>query len=193
LAVWLGLLAVVARLGLRVGKWVNDAGSLCILLTLGVLMLMPFAAMWRGTMAEYHPLRLVMPTLTLFNLSVFGKMAFGGLVSLEYVAIFAGESREPEKIYANSIRVAAPAIALLYILGTSPILAFVSPEGIDVIGTVPQALSHGAETFGLAKFVVPAAIVLLFLNYLSSFNVNFAGNARLPMVAGWNRLLPEWF
>ena len=193
LAIFLAFLAVVARLGLRVGKWVNNAGSLCILLTLGLLILMPFAAVWRGTLEGYHPLPLVIPPLTLFNLSVFGKMAFGGLVSLEYVAIFAGESREPEKIYAKSIRVAAPVIALLYILGTSAILAFVSPEAIDVIGPVPQALSRGAEAFGLAKFVVPAAIVLLFLNYLSSFNVNFAGNSRLPMVAGWDRLLPEWF
>ena len=37
------------------------------------------------------------------------------------------------------------------------------------------------------------AIGLLFLNYLSSFNVNFSGNTRLPMVAGWDHLLPEWF
>jgi amino acid transporter len=36
------------------------------------------------------------------------------------------------------------------------------------------------------------AIGLLLLNYLASFNVNFAANSRLPMVAAWERLLPEW-
>ncbi len=193
LGIFVGLLVLVARFGFRVGKWVNNAGSVCILVTLGVLILMPFAAVWRGTLAEYHPLRLVMPPMTIFHWSVFGKMTFGALVGLEYAAIFAGESLEPAKIYSKSIRVAAPLIALLYILGTSAILAFVSPDKIDVIGPIPQALSRGAAAFGMAKFVVPVAIGLLFFNYLSNFNVSFAGNARLPMVAGWNHLLPEWF
>jgi amino acid transporter len=193
LGVFVLLLVFVAKLGLRVGKWVNNFGSVCIMVTLGVLILMPFAAVWRGTLAEYHPLRLVMPPLTVFSLSVFGKMTFGALTSLEYVAIFAGESRDPANTYSKSISVAAPVVALLYILGTSAILAFVSPDAIDVIGPIPQALSKGAGAFGLAKFIVPVAIVLLFVNYLSSFNVNFAGNTRLPMVAGWDHLLPEWF
>jgi len=193
LALSVGLLIFVARLGLPVGKWVNNAGSLCILATLGLLILMPFAAVWRGTLAEYHPLRLVVPPLTLFHLSVFGKMTLGALVGLEYVAIFAGESHDPARKYAKSVQVAAPVIALLYILGTSAILAFVPPDVVDVIGPIPQALNRGAEAFGLAKFVVPLAIGLLFFNYLSSFNLNFAGNTRLPMVTGWDRLLPEWF
>jgi len=193
LAVFVGLLAFIARFGLRVGKWVNNVGAVCILATLGVLIVMPFAAVGRGTLAEYHPLRLMMPALTMYSLSVFGKMAFGALVSLEYVAIFAGETREPAKNYTRSIGVATPVVALVYILGTSAILAFVSPDAIDVIGPIPQALSRGAEVFGLAKFLVPVGIGLLFLNYLASFNVNFGGNSRLPMVAGWDHLLPEWF
>ena len=83
-------LVLIARLGLGVGKWVNNFGAVCILAMLGVLVVMPFAAMWRGTLREYHPLKLVAPSLTLFSLSVFGKMTFGALTSLEYVAIFAG-------------------------------------------------------------------------------------------------------
>jgi glutamate:GABA antiporter len=193
LVLFVALLAFIAQFGLRVGKWVNNAGSVCIVVTLGVLIVMPFAAVWRGTLAEYHPLRLVMPPLTLFSLSVFGKMTFGALTSLEYTAIFAGEAKNPAENYAKSIRAATPAIALFYVLGTSAILAFVSPDAIDVIGPIPQALSRGAQAFGLAKFLVPLAILLLFLNYLSSFNVNFGGNSRLPMVAGWDHLLPEWF
>jgi amino acid transporter len=40
---------------------------------------------------------------------------------------------------------------------------------------------------------VPAAILLLLTNYLASFSFNFAANTRLPMVAGWDHLLPAWF
>ena len=186
-------LVLIARLGLGVGKWVNNFGAVCILATLGVLVVMPFAAVWRGTLHEYHPLRLVAPPLTLFSLSVFGKMTFGALTSLEYVAIFAGESRDPARNYARSMRVAAPVVALLYVLGTSAILAFVSPEAVDVIGPIPQALSLGGGAFGIAKMIAPVAILLLLANYFGSFSLNFGANSRLPMVAGWDHLLPGWF
>ncbi|MGA7917237.1 MAG: APC family permease, partial [Candidatus Acidiferrales bacterium] len=186
-------LVLIARLGLGVGKWVNNFGAVCILATLGVLVVMPFAAVWRGTLHEYHPLRLVVPPLTLFSLSVFGKMTFGALTSLEYVAIFAGESRDPARNYARSMRVAAPVVALLYVLGTSAILAFVSPEAVDVIGPIPQALSLGGGAFGIAKMIAPVAILLLLANYFGSFSLNFGANSRLPMVAGWDHLLPGWF
>jgi amino acid transporter len=36
-------------------------------------------------------------------------------------------------------------------------------------------------------------VLLLLTNYLATFNVNFNGCARLPMVAGWDHLLPAWF
>jgi glutamate:GABA antiporter len=192
-AVFVIALIFIARLGLRVGKWVTNFGALCILATLSVLVIMPVVALWRGALQEYHPLRLVAPPLTLFSLSVFGKMTFGALTSLEYVAIFAGESRDPARNYARSIGIAAPVIALFYILGTSAILAFVSPYSLDVIGPIPQALSRGAEAFGIAKFIVPVVILLLLANYFSSFSLNFTANTRLPMVAGWDHLLPEWF
>ena len=187
------VLVLITRAGLRVGKWVTNFGSVSILVALGVLLVMPLAALWRGTLHEYHPLRLVAPPLSLFTLSVFGKMTFGALCGFEYVAIFAGESRDPARHYSKSIGLAAPIIALLYILGTSSILAFVSPDSLDVIGPIPQALSRGAAAFGLAKFIVPVVILLLLANYLASFCINFSGNTRLPLVAGWDHLLPEWF
>jgi amino acid transporter len=33
----------------------------------------------------------------------------------------------------------------------------------------------------------------LLTNYLSSFSLNFTANTRLPMCAGWDHLLPQWF
>jgi len=37
------------------------------------------------------------------------------------------------------------------------------------------------------------AILLLLTNYLCSYVTYFSSNARLPMVAGWDHLLPDWF
>jgi amino acid transporter len=120
-------------------------------------------------------------------------MTFGGLCGVEYAAIFSGESRNPVRHFSRAILVAAPIVAILYILGTSAILAFVSPDSVDLIGPIPQALSVGFAGVAAAQVIVPLAILLLLTNYLSSSALNFAGNTRLPMVAGWDHLLPGWF
>jgi amino acid transporter len=188
-----GVLILVARAGLGIGKWVNNVGGAIGVLTIGVLILMPLTGVWRGTLHEYHPLRFVLPAMSFFSLSVFTKMTFGALCGIEYVAIFAGESRSPGRDLTRSIFFAAPIIVLLYVFGTSAILAYVSPDAVDVIGPIPQALSLGFSQSSIARFIVPVSVFLLLANYLATFNLNFSGNARLPMVAGWDRLLPEWF
>jgi amino acid transporter len=81
----------------------------------------------------------------------------------------------------------------MYILGTSSILAFVSPESIDVIGPIPQALRVALGGFGVAGVLVPLVILLLLTNYLCSYTLYFSTNTRLPLVAGWDHLLPRWF
>lgn len=190
---FISALVLLVRLGLGIGKWVINSGSVVILITLVTLTVMPIFGVRHGTIRDYHPLRLVAPPLTFFTLSVFGKMTFGALCGFEYVAIFAGESRNPSRHYGKSIAISAPIIALLYILGTSAILAYVSSDAVDVIGPIPQALSRGSASLGLGGAIVPIAILLLLANYFSSFCLNFTGNTRLPMVAGWDHLLPEWF
>ena len=92
LAIVAGLM-LVTHLGLRVGKWVTNTGSFLTILTVAVLALLPFVRHSKGTLAEYHPLKLALPPLTLFSFSVFSKMTFGALCGLEYAAIFSGEAR----------------------------------------------------------------------------------------------------
>ena len=182
---------VLAGIGFGVGKWFNNAGSIAVLITVGVLVALPLANLRHGSMSAFHPLRLVAPPLTVFTLSVFSKMTFGALSGFEYVAIFAGESRNPVRNIGRSILITAPVIALIYIFATSAILAYVSPDAVDVIGPIPQTLRLGFGNLGAV--IVPVAIFLLLANYLSTFSLYFSGSARLPMAAGWDNLLPSWF
>jgi glutamate:GABA antiporter len=184
---------LIARFGLGVGKWVSNVGSIFTVFILAVVIFLPYFHVRLGYRPFYHPLPLVLPSLTLFSLSVFSKMTFGALSGFETVATFAGESHNPARNIMRSIVVTAPIIALLYIFGTSGILAFVSPDAIDVIGPIPQALRSGFAAFGMALPVVSAAILLLLLNYLCSYTLYFSANTRLPMTAGWDHLLPRWF
>lgn len=190
---WMAVMTLVAARGLRLGKWVSNTGGFVILITIAVLVLTPWLNLWRGNLNQFHPLRLVLPSRTLFSLSIFSKLSFGALSGFEYIAIFAGECRSPRRHLSRSILITAPVIALIYIFATASILAFVSPETVDVVAPIPQALSLGSKAFGLAKVVVPLAIICLFLNYPTTFSTYFSGSVRLPMTAGWDHLLPEWF
>ncbi len=189
----LSVLMLVAHVGLRVGKWVTNVGSALTVLIIAFVALLPYLHPSGASPAAYRPLHFVLPPITLFQFSVFSKMTFGALCGFEYAAIFAGESRNPASHLRRAIFIAAPLIALLYIFGTSAILAYVPPEKVDVIGAIPQALRAALGGSATAQTVVPLAILLLLTNYLSSFSLNFAANTRLPMCAGWDHLLPKWF
>ena len=191
--VLIALMMLFARFGLRVGKWVSNTGSIVTIFILTVLIVLPYLHVWRGNLAAYHPLTLVLPSISLFSLSIFSRMTFGALSGFETVAIFAGESHDPARNIARSILITAPLIAVLYIFGTSAILAFVSPDAVDVIGPVPQALVRGFTMFGVSGSLGSIAVLFLLLNYLCTYPLYFSANSRLPLVAGWDHLLPRWF
>jgi amino acid transporter len=161
--------------------------------TVVTLAVIPFFKHAADLQFDYHPLRFTVPPLSLFTLSVFSKMTFGALCGLEYMAIFSSETHNPARILPRAISLTAVPIALLYVFGTDGILAFVSPNSADMVAPIPQALSLGLQGIRFASFLVPLSIGFLLINYLSTFGLNFAGNSRLPMVAGWDHLLPEWF
>jgi glutamate:GABA antiporter len=191
--VTIGLLMFLARVGLRFGKWLTNVGSILTILTIALLAVIPIARHTEGPASIYRPLHFTVPPLSLFTLSVFSKMTFGALAGLEYMAIFSGETHRPARILPRAIALTALPIAFLYIFGTGGILAFVSPNSADMVAPIPQALSLGFQGFRFAAVLVPLSIGFLLINYLSTFSLNFAGNTRLPMVAGWDHLLPEWF
>jgi amino acid transporter len=186
-------LGLVAVRGLSLGKWVHNAGGITMLICYGALIILPFISVARGELKEFHPLKIAAPALSIFGLNIFSKMAIGGLSGFEYVAILAGECRAPARTISRSVIVAAPIIALMFILGTSSVLAFVGDSNIDLIGPVPQTLSIGFRSFGMAGVIVSIAILLMTGRSIALMSIYLAGSSRLPMVAGWDHLLPVWF
>lgn len=186
-AVLICALALVSILGLSVGKWIYNVGGVAVLVLLGGLLaayLVPH---------ERQTLSLAIPPLTLLNLNILGKLAFFALGGFEYVAVFAGETRDPERLIAKSVLVAAPIIAALFIFGTGAVLAAVDPADIDLVSPVLQAISVAARPLALAAHLASAFFLLLLVSRLAQASINFAVNSRLPMVAGWDHLLPAWF
>jgi glutamate:GABA antiporter len=180
--------------GLSLGKWVHNVGAFAMLLVYGALILLPFIGLARGDLKQYHPLQIAAPTMSMFFcFNIFTKLAVGALSGFEYVAILAGEARAPGRDIGRSVLIASPIIALMFILGTSSVLAFIGNNPIDLIGPVPQTLRLGLSSFSVAGAMASLGILLMTVRTIASTNVHFTGSSRLPMVAGWDGLLPNWF
>ena len=184
---------LAAMRGLALGKWVHNAGGVMLLVTFAALILLPLFGLVRGTVGEYSPFTVQFPTLSAYNINVASKLALGALTGFEYIAIMAGETKSPARNIGRSVIIAAPLIALMFILGTSSVLAFVSPDKVDLIGPIPQVLSIGFGSYGWVGTVVSIAILGVVARQIALMSIYFTGNTRLPMVAGWDRLLPQWF
>ena len=180
--------------GLSLGKWVHNIGALAMFLVYGALVALPFIGLARGELKHYHPLQIAAPTMSIFYcFNIFSKLAVGALSGFEYVAILAGETRAPARDIGRSVMIASPIIALMFIFGTSSVLAFIGNNPIDLIGPVPQTLRLGLRSFPIAGVIASIGIVLMTVRTISSTSVHLTGSSRLPMVAGWDRLLPIWF
>ena len=189
----IGALAILALIGLRVGKWLHNAGSIALLIAFVVLIALPFVRSAQGAIPHYAPFALAAPALTLFSLNIFGKMAMGALSGFEYVSVLAGECKDPRRTIGRGTLIAAPIIAVMFIMGTSSVMAFIPAAKIDLISPIPQVLRAGFGAAGIGAVIAPIAILFITMRTLANLSIVFTGTSRLPMVAGWDRLLPAWF
>ena len=183
-------ITLVAIRGLNVGKWLHNIGSVMILAAYAILLALPVWALWRGSISRFEPVPWQWPRADWFSLAIFGQMTVGALSGFEYVAILAGECRSAARTIGQSVILSSPVIALMFILGTSSVLAFVGSQPINVIGPIPQTMRLA---FGAASWVAPFAIFLLIARAIAGSSLIFTGLTRLPMTAGWDHVVPPWF
>jgi glutamate:GABA antiporter len=192
-AVILTLMVIASTIGLSVGKWVHNIGGTMMLVIFGALILLPFIGLMTGHLKEFHPFHTEVPHFSLYNVNILSKLGFGALGGFEYVAILAGETRSPARSIGRSVLIAAPIIAIMFVMGTATMVAYIPTEQMDLIGPMPQVLRVGFGPFGIAGPLVTIAILMTLASRLAQASVSFTAVTRLPMVAGWDRLLPSWF
>lgn len=189
----IGAIAVLSTVGLAAGKWLHGTGGVTMVVILSAMIALPAVHWALGGRPQSAPFAFTLPALTLLNLNILGKLGFGALGGFEYVAILAGECRDPGRLIARSVIIAAPVIAVLFILGTGSVLVFVPLDNIDLISPVGQVLSIGTRPFGIGARIAGFVILAVLGIRIAQTSVNFSATARLPMVAGWDHLLPAWF
>ena len=131
-AVLVSGLVWVSMLGLRVGKWVTNAGGSRTIVALGVLVVLSLFHPTCGTLLSYHQLPLARPGAVQPQ-----RLHQNDLWSPLWLRIRSYLCRRVPQSGAHprwSVLFAAPVIALLYIFGTSAILAFVPSGQVNLIG-----------------------------------------------------------
>ena len=204
LTVGLFLVILLVNLpGFGIGRWVSHFGTavtvLVTVLLMGLLFYHPHASAAHPHVDPQAPFSFGKPVLTLMSLNLFTKIAFNGLSGLEQVAVFAGETRNAGRAIMRSAWIAAPIIAVIYILMTGSMLAYIPAAKVDLTGPIPQILAvafgGGGETAGIDWGLVlgRTTILVLAVALVAQYAVIVAETSRLPMVAGWDGMIPAWF
>ncbi|SNT27211.1 amino acid/polyamine/organocation transporter, APC superfamily [Granulicella rosea] len=195
LALLVGALTLASVRGLALGKWIHNFSGAAMLSVFVLLILLPLWAIAHGAKLHWAPLAMHLPAMNLVNFALIGQMV-GALSGLEYIAILAGESHSPERDIGRSVVIASPVICAMFILGTGSVVAFSQAHpgtSIDYIAPIPQTLRWALGNHGAGSFLAQFAILLLQLRILGAASFLLTGVTRLPMVAGWDHLIPAWF
>jgi amino acid transporter len=184
---------IAALRGLELSKWIHNIGGGAMLTVFVVLIFLPLWALSRHLPIHWAPFVMQLPPRSLRSFALFGQMLFGALCGLEYIAILAGESRQPARAIGRSVWISSPIICAMFILGTSSVAAFVPVGRIDFIAPIPQTLRAALGNTGAGNVFAIAAIFLLQLRLIGASSYIFTGVTRLPMTVGWDALLPAWF
>jgi amino acid transporter len=188
----LGLLAILVVLnivGLGVGKWINNLGSIgtviaaAVLVGLGVIVWLRY-----GTTVSAEDFRI--PANPRFLLNSFGVICFG-LVGLELASVMGDEIKDPERTLPGAVVWGGVISGLLYIATTLTLLVAVSKNEINVLQGIVQAVSHMAQKVGVVWIVAPFAFMLS-ISIAGIGSAWLAGSARIPFVAGLDSYLPSW-
>jgi amino acid transporter len=207
-----GIFAVILAInipGFGIGRWVAHFGTaVTVLVTLLLAVLIvyhPHTSAAHPHVSPQKPFSLALPAFTLLSLNLFSKLTFNALTGLEQAAVFAGETRDPARTILRSAWIAAPIIAVLFILMSGSMLTYIPADRIDLTGPIPQVLAAafagGSPAIGVPVSTGPdwglllgrAAILVLGIALIAQFAVIVAETSRLPMVAAWDHLIPAWF
>jgi amino acid transporter len=198
---WYSVLFVVAGIwlaaginivGLRWGKWLQNAGSLGVwipaglLIGCGLLALGRFGSATPFTVASMVPRGALLDTVGLWSAMCF---AFSGF---EISSLIGQEVRDPERTIPRGVAIAGAVTTLVYIAGSASVLFAVPVSSLKELSGITDAVQLVAGRVGLTGL---AALTggLLALNALAGTASWTAGAARVPFAAGVDSAMPRAF
>ena len=189
----IGLIVAVALniVGVGTGKWLQNVGGLSVflpgivLVTLGIYRVLSGAPASSISFADLKPELGNLPMLNLWATIAF---AFAGL---ELSSTMASEIRDAPRNLPRSIYLTAPAVAVIYIIGTCSMLWLVPRDQINVVAGPLQAILSGGGRHGW--WLVSIIALLLTVARIGGVGAWLVGSSRVAFVVGLDRYFPPAF
>ena len=188
--IWIA--AGINIIGLRVGKWLQNAGSLGVWIPVGLLMgcgafaFARFGSATPFTADSMIPRGNLLDTVGLWSAMCF---AFSGF---EISSLMGQEIVDPERTIPRGIFIAGAATTVIYIAGSASVLIAVPLSSLKELSGITDAVQLVAGRVGITGL---GALTggLLALNALAGTASWTAGAARVPFAAGVDSAMPKAF
>jgi len=188
------LLAVAVGMnivGLKIGKWLQNAGGVGTYVPLVILAAVGLAIWMKHGSATEITLANSMPVWNWDTVNFWSSIAFA-FSGMELVCIMSEEVKEPKRNFPRAIYLSGVLIVVIYLVGTLAIMAMLPPDKVDPRSGVFQATTGGAVMLGLGAIGVISALLVTAGN-AGGVGTTVAGVSRVPMMVGIDRYLPEFF
>lgn len=186
IAVWFNIV------GLRVGKWLQNAGGIGTYIPLLLLTGVAIAfAMTHGAVTHFTWQNILPGRIDFGKVNFWSSIAFG-FAGLELVAFMGEEIHDAARTIPKAIFGSGILIAIIYLVGTVCVLLILPAPTVNNAAGVFQALAVGSKLLGVAVIGIIAAILVTVGN-LGGVGTTVAGVARIPFVVGIDRYMPEAF
>jgi amino acid transporter len=178
-------------IGLRVGKWLQNAGAVGTFVPLMMLIVAAACVWYRHGSTTQFSWSNIQPHWNWDTVNFWPQIAFafGGL---ELVSSMSEEVKNPRKTFPRAILGSGIVIAVIYIAGTIAVLSLMSSVNVDPKSGVFQALTIASATLKITALGIIAA-VLVTVGNAGGVGSTVAGISRVPFAVGVDRYLPRAF
>lgn len=190
IALWAAV--AINIVGLRLGRWVQNAGSLGVWIPAALVIgAGAFTAARWGSATSFSPEALVPRDSTLSILALWSAMCFA-FSGLEITSLVGREVKEPERTIPRGVLIAGGLIALVYIVGTVAVLVAVPADALRERSGLADAVALTTSRAGFGVFGGLTGAMLA-TAAIAGTVAWMAGAARVPFAAGADRSLPAAF
>jgi glutamate:GABA antiporter len=178
-------------IGLRIGKWLQNAGAVGTFVPLMMLIVAAACVWYRHGSVTQFTWSNIQPHWNWDTVNFWPQIAFafGGL---ELVSSMSEEVKNPRKTFPRAILGSGIVIAVIYIAGTIAVLSLMSSVTVDPKSGVFQALTIASATLKITALGIIAA-VLVTVGNAGGVGSTVAGISRVPFAVGVDRYLPRAF
>jgi glutamate:GABA antiporter len=187
----LGLITLLNMLGVKQGKWLNNAGAIGSSIPVLVLIVLGFLFWLRQGSATHFTWAAMTPHLSFKN-AVFWSTIFYAFAGVECASFMGGEIKNTRRAVPRALVFAGILVTCGYILGTLAMLVAMPSDEINGLGGFMTAMAHMCNTLGVSWLAVAIALMIT-VSCLGAAGAYLSSTARLPFVAGIDNYLPAAF